>query len=405
MIASKTTAAGQAVRAPSPAKRLDSVDVMRAAAIIFMVLCHFPIFLSPLVEVHKWLYFFSNHVVGDFAAPFFLFLVGFSQAISLGRQAVAPAAAIWNDRAVRRGLFVFVIGLGFSLIVRGPADIVEWDILTLIGSMIILLRFLRCFNQTVLIVTGIAIVAIAPFLRSFVDYFAFWGGGYYSVPGISDWAPGLLADPNGEYLLGRNVLEIVQGYFLIGYFPVFPWAAFAVFGFAVGKRFLIDKKPTDWRVIFGAGALSALMGLAGAFWSTQTGETDPSRFFISALSFYPLSVTMFLVQIGAGLMFFAAGRRLFDVVVIESWWMVYLRRLSRYSLTVYVLHHIVIYWPMHIAGWISGGFEKYYANAMSTPLAFGLAILFLLLMGPLMARWDSAGSRYSFEWILAKAVK
>jgi hypothetical protein len=45
-------------------QRNDSVDVLRALALIGMVICHYPIFLSSGEGKDAMLYFFSNHLMG-----------------------------------------------------------------------------------------------------------------------------------------------------------------------------------------------------------------------------------------------------------------------------------------------------------------------------------------------------
>ena len=127
-------------------KRLDSVDVMRALALIGMVICHYPIFLSRGDGADAMLYFLTNHLLGgDFAASWFVFLVGVSQVLSAQKQrAGQPANA---SLAIIRGAVIFAIGLLFLLIVQGSEELWDWDILTFIGAMTIALLYCRPWHR------------------------------------------------------------------------------------------------------------------------------------------------------------------------------------------------------------------------------------------------------------------
>ena len=71
-------------------QRVDSVDVLRALALIGMVICHYPIFLSSGAGSDAMLYFFSNHLLGgDCGASWFVFLVGLSQVLSIKKRGTA----------------------------------------------------------------------------------------------------------------------------------------------------------------------------------------------------------------------------------------------------------------------------------------------------------------------------
>ena len=137
-------------------KRLDSVDVMRALALVGMVICHYPIFLSKGEGADAMLYFLSNHMLGDFGAAWFLFLVGISQVLSAKKQRADQPA---NTRLpIIRGGVIFVIGLLFLLIVQGPEELWDWDILTLIGTMTIVLLYCRGLPSSTLLAFCVAVL-------------------------------------------------------------------------------------------------------------------------------------------------------------------------------------------------------------------------------------------------------
>ncbi|MBF0217811.1 MAG: DUF1624 domain-containing protein [Candidatus Omnitrophica bacterium] len=386
-------------------KRYDSIDVMRAIAIISMVICHFVIYLSSVNGAYPWLYLFANHIVGDFAAPIFVFLVGVSQAVSLGKR---PDGGKFFDRAgvrvIKRGLFIMAISFVFSVMTYGPAYVFEWDVLPFIGFSLIVLFLTRKVPVWGLLIAAFLSVIAAPGLRAWSGYSAFWGD-IANVPGIQDVLPGFLLDPLTEYEADFVFGNIVKGFFFNGYFPVFPWIAFPLVGYVIGKTNLAGEK-IGW---FDAkasvlGLLLAVQGLAAAYYASERGLNDVISGFIAPLSFYPDSTTLLSVQLGVCFLLFSFCRAIFDKAPKDNIITGYCRLLSKYSLTIYVFHYIVILWPVWIMGAIKGDIKIYYQNAVSVPIALLSAVILLLLFKPVFWRWNKNEGKYSLEWILSKVV-
>jgi len=390
-------------------KRLDSVDVMRALAIIFMVVCHFQIFLSPLEPDHKWLYFFSNHIVGDLAAPFFLFLSGLSQVLSIQKRAgmVQPVhEPLWRDRTLKRGAAVFLVGILFSISIHGPGAAFEWDVLTLIGASMVALRVVRGAGPKLLVFFAVGVVVLSPVLRSYGGYIEPWGGVLNPVAGITDLFPAIMFDPAAEYSAGRSFFEVLNGFFIGGYFPLFPWLAFPLAGFAVGKAMAVGTAGALLRMLLAAkGVLFLAVGLVLAAFGAARGGGDLIGGFVTALGFYPATVSMWCVQMGLTLLVFVFLTTVCDGrEATGGVWILFFRLFSRYSLTVYVLHHMVIFYPLYVAGALHGDLKMYHAGAIGVWAAFLLSLLFLALMVPVLGLWDKRGGKYSLEWCLARLV-
>ncbi|MEE9911303.1 MAG: DUF1624 domain-containing protein [Deltaproteobacteria bacterium] len=393
-------------------KRVDSIDVLRTLAVIFMVLCHFPVNLSPVTGEYPWIYFFSNHIIGDFAASMFLVLVGVSQVLSMSKTGYVPIdAQFWKDRTLKRGALVFVVGLLFSLTMRGPEAIFEWDILTLIGVSLIVIRLLGRLPAFGFLLVGLVFIAPTPLLREYSQYLQHWGNGMEAVPGFGNVLPGLLYDPSGEYLPTWSIREIIEGLFIEGYFPIFPWMFFPLAGVFIGKASFAaskDKAP-DTRLhivlMMVGGFILAIIGTVMSFAARTKPSLSVINEYISPFSFYPVTISMMLLQMGVVLFLFGLLRARYDFGTRESGWLTYCRRVSRYSLTVYVLHHVVMLWPMWLIGWVAAGpWDQYYAQAMSEPLALALSILLMVLFGPLLGAWDKVNGKFSLEWGLTKAI-
>ncbi len=380
--------------------RIHSIDVLRALAIFFMILCHFPIFLSAQSDQHEWLYFFSNHIVGDFAAPIFLFLVGFSQAIC------KPKAA---TQSYKKGFAIFIIGLIFSFIIRGPQAVFEWDILPLIGVSIIIIESLRNFSNRTFLILASLIFVCSPLLRNYSHYLDVWGNSMSEVSGIQKIFPGLLLDPISEYEPVNTFKGIINGFFLVGYFPLFPWLLFSLLGFWYGNLFKNKMNPSFSAITIIFGILLSILGITLAHFGAHNSPDHIINRFITALSFYPSTPSMELVQIGIVLILCGMTQLLFDSVnnssPLKSKIINISQIFSRYSFSIYILHHIVIFWPLWVAGYFKGDIEHFKANAFTVPTSFTLSILFILIIIPFLKIWDKKDSIYSLEWSLNKLVQ
>lgn len=384
-------------------QRVDSVDVLRGLALIGMVLCHYPIFLSNGAGADGMAYFLANHLLGgDFAASWFVFLVGLSQVLSAKKR--GPAEGHTVTRALLRGLIIFLVGLLFLLVIQGYEEMWDWDILTFIGATTVLLIPCRRAPSWLLLVFCCAVLFITPWLRSFIDIAPFYGGKFESVKWISDYIPNFIYDPAFDYDGGGTLFFNIIGFFLIGQFPLLPWTIFPVIGFVIGRRIAQDRFTADSPLVAIVGAALSLPGLYIAY-AASLIRPSPSvaNDYIAALSFYPCSYTMVTFLAGIVLILFVLLWRVYDAKPGKTGktglFLAYCRQMSRYSLTIYVTHFALIFIPLRIVQLATG---KYYLkDAMGSSTALAIALVLLILYYPLLRAWDRAGGKYSFEWLLA----
>lgn len=386
-------------------KRLDSVDVLRALALIGMVICHYPIFLSSGEGTDAMLYFLTNHLLGgDFGASWFVFLVGLSQILSVKKRVVDQGQ---NDsRVVIRGTAIFTVGLLFLLVIQGYDEMWDWDILTFIGFMTIVLLYCRRVPSGVLLLFCTAVLFATPLLRSFTDIAAFYGGKFVSVRWISDFFPNLLFDPLKDYDGGPFVLDNVIGFFLTGQFPLLPWIIYPVVGFIIGRRLTENHLSSDTPFLIIIGVMFTFMGIFTAYAGSITPPFSVHKEHITPLSFYPLSFSMNIFLLGVVLILFTVLWNIFDrqpdKAANPSLFLTYCRQISKYSLTIYITHFALFFIPLRLIQLSTG---KYYLRELtSTSIALGLAILLLILYYPVLKLWDKAGGKYSFEWLLNKII-
>jgi uncharacterized membrane protein len=384
-------------------ERLNSIDAMRGIAIASMVVCHSIIYLSA-PGTFPGIHFFGDHVVGDVAAPIFLFLVGLSRSLSLGTR--IPAGA--DDRAemvrtMKRGALIFLIGVVTAFLVREP---LVGDVLPLIGFSLVVLALLRHRSVPALVALAVVIVMISPSLRAASAYQDAWGG-FADVPTTGELFPGFMvqADHNWPKSAG-TATDTLLLFLCNGYFPVFPWLAFPLLGLAVGKvEFTGDAGRlsrlalvTIGLVVCAAGVMLAVTRLA----PDGNVVTD----LVAPLAFYPETASMLFVQLGLVLVLFAWLRSRLDrpggsqSSQPAAGWLTACSRLSRYALSFYVLHQMLIFWPIWVAGALDGELKKYEANAATPPVALALSVAMLALLQGVAKAWDRVGGRLSLDWLL-----
>ncbi len=370
---------------------------MRAIAIVFMVLCHCLIYLTPLNLQTPWLYFFSDNIVGDLAAPMFLFLVGVSQAVSAEREQ-RRGRNNQASRTIKRGGAIVIFGLFFAVVAWGPRDIFNWDILPLIGVSLIAIAVIRRWPSVVIAALAGTLVVAAPSVRGYWNYVQFWGGGVVSVAAVTAWFPHFLYSPVEDYQGGFGLAQALRGLVACGYFPILPWLAFPLCGYVTGRHY--TRGEVSMGAVAIGGLLLMVLGLAAGYKASLKANFDVIKDFLTPLAFYPNTTTMLLLQLGFVLTTFAVLTKLCDQQPQKSINSSYCQRLSRYSLTVYVGHHFAFLWPLWLFGAINGQWDMYYKKALPNVVGLSIGVAVLILLQPLLALWDRKGGKYSLEWFL-----
>src|ERR1700680_4887943 len=190
--------------------------------------------LSPEARLNK--FFMYSQLGGTFPAPLFLFLAGISFALmteKLWRKGLAPAQIA--HLTIRRGAEIFGLGLLFRLqeflIAWGWApwsDLLRVDILNTIGLSMMLMGVV-CWVVLLGSQTRFALGMTAAGVGMSISLLTLllW----------TNWRPRWLPWPLESYVNGVHNLGEPQAWL----FPVFPWAAFAFMGLAVGFFLLSDR--------------------------------------------------------------------------------------------------------------------------------------------------------------------
>jgi uncharacterized membrane protein len=141
---------GHAVMTATPAPsigRQQSLDLLRTLAIALMVVVHFVENLSGTYGIDGGPLIGANGIwwlPTGFAAPFFTVLSGMNYRLWAAGQARRGCGdEVISKVTIRRGLFLFGIGLAFNVLVWLPEDTFNWDILTLTGSGLVAVDVVR----------------------------------------------------------------------------------------------------------------------------------------------------------------------------------------------------------------------------------------------------------------------
>ncbi len=245
--------------APSSKARLAYIDWMRGLACLLMFQTHcYDAWLGGSARQSR--FFMYSQLGGTFPAPLFLFLAGISFSLvteNLRQKKLTPAQIARST--IRRGAEIFGFGLLFRLqeylISWGWApksDLLRVDILNTIGLSMMLMGVL-CW--LVLSLVGLKGREGVPFLAGVARSGDFRRGQtelavkQTSTPSLviasittallislltpllwTTWRPSFLPWPLESYINGVHNLGAPQPWL----FPIFPWAAFAFIGLAVG---------------------------------------------------------------------------------------------------------------------------------------------------------------------------
>lgn len=335
--------------------RYPSIDILRTLAIVVMVLVHFGENLSG----------FHSPITG-FGAPLFAFLAGVSYCLwSRAQTARGKSESEISRISVRRGLFVLGVGFAFNIFVWLPEDIFNWDVLTYIGASLLFLTVTRHLPSQVLTVIAIASLLASPVLRETVDYAAYWQNDYF--------------DPD------MTLADVIIGFLVTGYFPLLPWIVFPIAGFQAGAILFAesdnssDSQQSPWLIVttgmilFAASIL--LLGIRPYL------PTMLSQKVLGGWTMFPATIEYITCTLGLALMLLGLMHLYVDLnpAVASNQSVLHVpKAFSRYSFTIYILHHIVHVWPLWVYAMITGQEPTdLWMKAMPLTASIPLAVLFL----------------------------
>lgn len=356
--------------------RYSSIDVLRTVSILLMVIVHFLENLSG-----------QNWTPAGFGAPMFGFLVGVSYYLwCRGERAKGLYEEAITSATLRRGLFLFGLGLLFNVIVWLPGDTFNWDVLTLLGTALFVLALLREAPTPIPLLICTLVFVLSPILRLHSDYAEYWIEGYY--------------DPDWQFS------QLALGYLVNGYFPLFPWLIFPLLGYVVGGWLFstAEVPPSRVQLLGLLGAVLLLTTLALRLWQPESHGGTVAQL-LGKWTMFPPSTTYVTGVLGVTLLAFAValygidGRRWLDRVPRL---LSFAQLISKYSLTIYVLHHVLHLWPLWVYGLVMGPeVTAYWRQAFPWEVSLALCVPCFALMYAVV-RWLDRTQRPSIETVMRR---
>ena len=299
---------------------------------------------------------------GTLPAPLFLFLAGISFALvtdKMRRKGTAPnqiAAA-----TIRRGAEIFGLGLLFRVqefVLGQPwapcTDLLRVDILNTIGLSMMLMgvacRLARTRAGNIAIAAGAALgIALA------------------TPPLWTTWRPRWLPWYLESYVNGVHIYNVPQPWL----FPIFPWAAFAFAGLAIGFMLFSEwgaKNSARAAAVFGLGG-------AGLFFISSWFDESPIHLY-AVYDYWHSNPDFFLARVGV-LLLILLGTYVWCRWGLGQAGFSPLIQIGQTSLLVYWVHIEFVY----------GRFSILTKRAQTIPMAtLGLTIIFVAMVLLSLAR-------------------
>jgi uncharacterized membrane protein len=356
---------------PAPAKpeRFTYIDWLRGFACLLMFEVHsYDSWLNASARDTK--FFKWSQLSGTLPAPLFLFLAGVSFALvtdKLRRKGVPPNEIA--RKTILRGAEILALGYGFRLqeyllgLPWAPwTDLLRVDILNTIGFSMILMGVVCWFARTRAANLVLALVATAAIALA-------------TPPLYTTWRPSWLPWYLESYINGVHTFKTPQPWL----FPVFPWAAFAFAGLALGF-FLFD----DWAIQNQAKAVAYLgaLGIALYYFSMWL-DARPMQLF-AVYDYWHTSPNFFLARAAILLVLFPLS---------YAWCRAVVSRIPFSPLVQMGQTSLLVYW-VHIE-FVYGRFSILQKGAQSIPMAtFGLLIVTaaMVLLSVARTRWKGNGA-------------
>jgi uncharacterized membrane protein len=273
-----------------------SIDVARGLAIFMMIMANtLPYLLMPPIPLPVKLY-------GTFAAPIFVMLAGMM--VALTKKKRNPGYFLV------RGAIIVLIGIPIDVFLWGVYPFVDVDVLYLIGiSIPIAYLFLNADERLRWAIVGL-IFLLTPILQNTL--------GYREIPNLDNSLNG-----------------IAHSWFIDGYFPLFPWLGFSLFGAQLGSMRWKDEGIKKYNTPPMAAIVVALLAVGSILWYVFPGNMFVREGY--AELFYPPTIGFIITAIGIILL--AIG--IFDALPLNGLLEPF-RSLGQYSLQIYVVHLAVI---------------------------------------------------------------
>lgn len=359
-----------------------------------LVFVHAVLFIVVADEDIDVIELIVGYILGDLGAALFTTIVGISFVLSTRTRSGLTYGATLVAATIRGGVLI-VLSIALSAFVFGTDAALETDILTLIGLASIIIAIVRPLPSWALLALAAGVVAVSPTLREAVGYTDRWGGVFEPLPGLP--VEGTLLYPPAYFEPGWDIGAGLLGVLAVGDFPLFPWLAFPLGGMVIG-RFITGARVRTSRTLQSLGIISLILCVIVVSFALRQPTPESVSGYITVLSFYPNSPSMMLLQAGLVLFLIGVAHQALDGSSSKPW-MKWFLLVGRRALTVYALSWVVIGIAVRIASLVNPTGDAY-SNVTSSAGAMVFGLVFLLILLPILDRWDRAGGVGTLEWVV-----
>jgi len=354
----------------APDLRSGALDALRGLAVILMVEQHLGFWLwespgSLRSRLSAYPLFVGFNGLGGLAAPFFITLSG------AGASFLASKHENPDIIFLKRGFGVIILGYILNIVTPSWFSYGSWYVLHLIGFALFITPVIRRLPFPFLLILIVCIIILTVLTQNWLQTPHFLGNRRMRNTGM----------PGGIFRLALAE----------GQFPVLPWLAFYISGFAAGRKIQAGHYSYLLKagslIIFSAGLLSCA-GLSGFRFASLPGCVRIFRF---TPNFYPAFVPVTLLLIALPLFFmwiflFIDRKNYFsgDNPLVCT---------GRVSLSVLFIHVVLVREAS-----VRLGFWKTF-SAWETFIVEA-AVISVFVIGAV--KWRHSGYRYGAEWLLRK---
>ena len=302
-------------------QRVTGFDLARALAVFGMVIVNFKIAMNAHTG-NALLMGFSQLFEGR-ASALFVILAGIGVTFLTNKaRASTDNSLIFKNRLslIKRGLLLVVIGLVYTPI--WEADILHfYGFYFLIGSALFMVK-----DKTLLLISLIIMLAF-PSLMLLFDYEKNW-----------DWV-------SLSYANFWSFDGMIRHVVFNGFHPIFPWAAFFIFGMWLGRQDLSNHSIRNKLLV---GSVITLIVVECLFYAlritigdgSELGMTTEEVTFLLSTSIIP-PLPQYIISAGSSAVILLVGCLYFSERFSESKIHKWLYQTGQLALTLYVAHVIL----------------------------------------------------------------
>lgn len=307
----------------------------------------------------------ATGALGGLAAPIFVTLSG------LGATFLAHRRTNCDRTLVLRGAIIIAYGYLLNFLTPHWFDMPSWYVLHMIGLALITTPLLRRIPTTMLLGLFVVVLVGTILIQT--------GLGTPLRLFNND-----MASPSKPGGLLRFIIAE-------GFFPVFPWIAFAIAGMISGRWLLADKGKKLWW--FGLILIGAMALLSALYHLIPDVTRQPAlfRFFKLFPTFYPAMMPITLFLIGITLIFVNLAITLDEKFPLRP--SNFLVCLGRASLTILIVH---------VAAIREGAFYFKFWHKFSPIPGTIIVILVMAAFAAAAVQWRKNNYKFGFEWLLRK---